>query len=143
VDIVGGRLVPRSTVVAVGGEDVFTVLQSPAVSTPPEKTYAEAVKGTAGGRRLAAGYSEAPKAAGVRAASAAAAEWEDILAEYPGVTQPFTIASSPTHGVQHQIITQGRPVTAKFCRLDPNRLAATKEEFSKMLAAGVVRRSSS
>jgi hypothetical protein len=93
VDVVGGRLVPRSAVAAVGDGEVFTVFQSPAVSTPPAKTYAEAVKGTAGGRSLAAGSSEAPIAAGVRAASAAAVEWEDILAEYPGVTQPFTVTT--------------------------------------------------
>jgi hypothetical protein len=45
--------------------------------------------------------------------------------------------------VQHHIETTGRPVTAKFRRLDQLKLKAAKEEFSKMLAAGVVRRSSS
>jgi hypothetical protein len=34
-------------------------------------------------------------------------------------------------------------VTAKFRRLDPARLAAAKDEFAKMLAAGVIRHSSS
>jgi Reverse transcriptase (RNA-dependent DNA polymerase) len=50
---------------------------------------------------------------------------------------------SPAHGVEHNIETAGRPTTAKFRRLDPVRLAAAKAEFDKMLAAGVVRRSSS
>jgi hypothetical protein len=52
--------------------------------------------------------------------------------------QPFTVSSSPKHGVQHHIVTTGQPVTAKFWRLD-----AAKEEFSRMLVAGVIRRSSS
>jgi hypothetical protein len=37
----------------------------------------------------------------------------------------------------------GWPATAKFRRLDPVRLAEAKQEFQKMLEAGVVRRSSS
>jgi hypothetical protein len=70
-------------------------------------------------------------------------EWTSILREFPAVTQPFTVASSPSHGVEHIIETAGRPTTARFRRLDPVRLAAAKQEFQKMLAAGVIRRSSS
>jgi Reverse transcriptase (RNA-dependent DNA polymerase) len=50
---------------------------------------------------------------------------------------------SPAHGVEHHIETTGRPATAKFRRLDATKLAAAKAEFHKMLAAGIVRRSSS
>jgi Reverse transcriptase (RNA-dependent DNA polymerase) len=75
------------------------------------------------------------------APAAASSEWEQLLAEFPGVSQPFTVALSPAHGVEHNIETTGRPTTAKFRRLDPVRLA--KAEFDKMLAAGVIRRSSS
>jgi hypothetical protein len=85
----------------------------------------------------AAGSSEAPFNA------AATAEWEQLLAEHPAVVQPFTVSSSPRHGVQHHIVTTGQPCRAKFWRLDPARLAAAMEEFSRMLAAGVIRRSSS
>jgi hypothetical protein len=66
-----------------------------------------------------------------------------MLAEFPAVAQPFSVAAEPKHGVRHQIITNGRPATAKFRRLDPSRLAAAKSEFQKMLQAGVIRRSSS
>jgi hypothetical protein len=62
---------------------------------------------------------------------------------FPGVVQPFAVSTTPAHGFQHHIESKGPPVTAKFWRLDPQRLAAAKEEFSKMLAAGVIRRSSS
>jgi hypothetical protein len=45
--------------------------------------------------------------------------------------------------VEHHIKTTGMPATANFRRLDATKLAAAKGEFDKMLAAGIVRRSSS
>jgi hypothetical protein len=48
------------------------------------------------------------------APAAAVSEWDQLLAEFPAVSQPFTVASSPA-----------------------------KAEFDKMLAAGIIRRSSS
>ena len=75
--------------------------------------------------------------------AAAPSSWSSLLLEFPGVMQPFAVSSSPTHGVVHHITTAGPPVTAKFRRLDPQRLAAAKAEFGAMLKAGVVRRSSS
>ena len=74
---------------------------------------------------------------------AAPDQWSSLLQQFPGVVQPFTVSSQPTHGVQHHLVTSGPPVTAKFRRLDPTRLAAAKAEFDDMLKAGVVRRSSS
>ena len=74
---------------------------------------------------------------------AAPDQWSALLQQFPGVEQPFTVSSQPTHGVQHHLVTSGPPVTAKFRRLDPTRLAAAKAEFDDMLKAGVVRRSSS
>jgi Reverse transcriptase (RNA-dependent DNA polymerase)/RNase H-like domain found in reverse transcriptase len=49
----------------------------------------------------------------------------------------------PLHHVVHAIETKGRPVTAKFRRLDPGRLEAAKAEFKRMLDAGIIRRSKS
>jgi hypothetical protein len=77
------------------------------------------------------------------ALAAASSEWDQLLAELPGVSRPFTIALLPAHGVEHTIETAGRPMMAKFWRLNPARLAAAKAEFDKMLATGVIRRSSS
>jgi hypothetical protein len=75
--------------------------------------------------------------------SAAAADWPSLLAEFPSVSRPFTVSAETKHGVQHQILTTGRPATAKFCRLDPVRLTAAKKEFQSMIQAGIIRRSSS
>ena len=48
-----------------------------------------------------------------------------------------------THGVEHHIVTSGRPVTSKFRRLDNIKLAAAKAEFLQLEKEGIVRRSSS
>ena len=48
-----------------------------------------------------------------------------------------------THGVEHHIITEGRPVTAKFWRLDNTKLAAAKEEFHRLEQEGIIRQSHS
>jgi hypothetical protein len=47
------------------------------------------------------------------------------------------------HAVQHSIVTTGRPVTAKFRRLDAVKLVAAKAEFLQLERDGIVRRSSS
>jgi hypothetical protein len=56
--------------------------------------------------------------------AAATSEWDQLLAEFPGVSQLFTVASSPALGVEHNIETASRPMTVKFRRLDLVRLAA-------------------
>jgi hypothetical protein len=71
----------------------------------------------------------------------ASTEWSAIVEEFPGVVQPFTVGTVPSHGMEHHIVTTGLP--AKFRQLDPEQLAAAKAEFQQMLQAGVVRRASS
>jgi hypothetical protein len=48
------------------------------------------------------------------------------------------VASAPSHGVEHFIVTASRLTTTRFRRLNPARLAAAKKEFEKMLAAGLI-----
>jgi transposase InsO family protein len=86
----------------------------------------------------------AASAEAVTAACAAPADdWASLLAEFPSVSRPFTVSAETKHGVQHQILTTGRPATAKFRRLDPARLSAAKKEFQSMMQAGIIRRSNS
>jgi hypothetical protein len=59
--------------------------------------------------------------------------WTAIFEEFPSVSQPFSVQTKPSHGVEHIIETAGRPTTVKFHRLDPTRLPAAKAEFQKML----------
>jgi hypothetical protein len=47
------------------------------------------------------------------------------------------------HAVEHLIETTGRLVSAKFWRLDPEKLQASKAEFLKMEKEGIIQRSSS
>jgi cleavage and polyadenylation specificity factor subunit 1 len=70
---------------------------------------------------------------------------QDLLTEFPDVASSdgFT-ASKPRHGVKHHLLTQpGPPVFAKARRLDPEKLASAKAEFSAMEKAGIIRRSNS
>ena len=66
---------------------------------------------------------------------------------YCGVFRTFLASASGYQflapGMEHHLETEGWPVTAKFCRLDPSKLAAAKAEFDQMERDGIVRRSSS
>ncbi len=77
-----------------------------------------------------------PRAARVGSVKELAAHFQDVL--HPGGALKQT-----TVDVVHFLETAGPPVRAKFQRLDPEKLAATKKEFLAMEAAGVVRRSNS
>lgn len=80
----------------------------------------------------------------VAALQPVAAEVRQLLASFPQVVNRVGIAPPKAlHGVEHHIETTGRPVFAKARRLDPARLRIAKEEFSKMEAAGIIRRSDS
>ena len=72
-------------------------------------------------------------------------EIRKILSKYPDVLSSDSfLASTPKHGVSHDLpTTPGPPVFAKAPRLDPEKLASTKEEFLNMEKAGIVQRSSS
>jgi hypothetical protein len=111
VDVVGEKLIPRDSVTVAGGDEVYAVFQQPpalpGIPSTTKPTYAQVVAGGGSQGGPAAGSTEAPS-------NAAAADWEQLLREFPAVVQPFTVSSSPQHGVQHHIITTGRPVTAKF-----------------------------
>lgn len=68
-----------------------------------------------------------------------------VLSEFPDVltSEGFKV-SEPRHDVRHHIVTQpGPPVHAKPRRLDPEKLASAKAEFSAMEKAGIIRRSTS
>jgi len=69
----------------------------------------------------------------------------DLLAEFPDViSSDGFMASKPRHSVTHHLLTQpGPPVFAKSRRLDPEKLASAKKEFSAMEKAGIIRRSNS
>jgi hypothetical protein len=65
------------------------------------------------------------------------------MSRYPEVVNPAKKLPEVKHTVEHFIQTKGRPVTAKFCRLDAAKLEATKAEFLQMERDGIICRSSS
>ena len=68
---------------------------------------------------------------------------QQILHSFPTVFSSDLRNLSPHHGVQHHIHTSGLPVFVKARRLNPLRLQQAKAEFSKLEAAGIIRRSNS
>jgi hypothetical protein len=132
VDVCGGALIPRASVLAAADCGSFAVFQLPQPSPAPDKpTYTQVASGACGVQRAACGVgsSEAPFHAG---GGEQANRWQDIVKDFPTFVPPFSVSTSPSHGVQHFIQTTGRPTYAKFCHLDPQRLAAAKAEFAKM-----------
>ena len=68
---------------------------------------------------------------------------QHLLEEFPSVLNKSKVLPAPTHCVQHFLITEGRPATAKYRRLDNERLEAAKKEFAELEKQGIIRRSSS
>ena len=62
-----------------------------------------------------------------------------LLQEFPEIFYQPSGLPRPSHGVKHIIETTVRPVFAKPCRLDPDKLRVEKEEFAKLEAAGIIR----
>ena len=77
------------------------------------------------------------------AATATAHQVKDILADFADVLNQDGHLPPSTHGVEHHIVTSGRPITAKFRRLDNIKLAAAKAEFQLLEKEGIIRRSNS
>ena len=63
--------------------------------------------------------------------------------EFPAVFNAAKDLPPVKHRVEHHIETEGRPVAAKYPRLDAARLKAAKAEFAELERQGVIRRSSS
>ena len=70
-------------------------------------------------------------------------EYAELLKKFPEVVNPSKVLPEVKHKVVHHIETTGRPVSARYRRLDPGRLAAAKAEFAQMEKEGIVRRSKS
>ena len=70
-------------------------------------------------------------------------DFNSLLSEFPSVVRPYNYEDPVQHSVQHHIITSGPPVFCKPRRLAPDRLAIARREFDHMLAAGIIRPSSS
>ena len=70
-------------------------------------------------------------------------DYQQLLLDFPAVTNLSKKLPTVIHKVQHHIETVGRPVSAKYRRLDAEKLAAAKAEFQEMERQGIVRRSDS
>ncbi len=93
--------------------------------------------------------SKTPTAAGTLRSKFAAAlcsikpSVRSLLALFPTIVGDGKGRPSPKHKMRHTIKTTGRPVFAKACRLDPDKLRKAEAEFRELEAAGIIRRSDS
>ena len=69
--------------------------------------------------------------------------YRDLLVEFQAVLNHQGSLPPSVHRVEHHLPTTGRPVTARFRRLDPEKHQAAKAVGEKMVQQGVARRSSS
>ena len=70
-------------------------------------------------------------------------DYQKLLLDFPAVTNLSKKLPTVVHKVLHHIETVGRPVSAKYRRLDAEKLAAAKAEFQELERQGIVRRSDS
>lgn len=70
-------------------------------------------------------------------------EYHRVLAKFPGLTQTSRCFSTTKCGIHHHITTIGPPVAQRFRRLTPEKLKATKTEFSCLIEQGICRPSKS
>ena len=77
------------------------------------------------------------------AAAPLAAQQSALLEEFSDVLNEEGRLPPSTHGVHHHIVTKGRPVRAKFRRLDGAKRAAAKAEFERLEKEGIVERADS
>ena len=69
--------------------------------------------------------------------------FSQILSEYPEITQMPQYTGNLIGNVQHHIVTRGPPLAERARCLEPDKLAAAKQQFKKMLDQGICRPSSS
>ena len=72
-----------------------------------------------------------------------ASNYEALLADFPEVVNASKRLPAVHHDVVHHIVTTGPPVSAKFRRLDGEKLAAAKAEFKQLQEDGIIQRSTS
>jgi hypothetical protein len=65
------------------------------------------------------------------------ASYRLLFSEFPDVVNPSGMFSLPEHGVEHHIISSGRPVTSRIWRLDPGKIEDAKKEFEQMEANSI------
>lgn len=69
--------------------------------------------------------------------------YSDLLHEFSDLSRPKTAKDPVQHNIRHTITTKGPPISAKFRRLDPERLKVARDEFRKLMDLGYIRPSKS
>jgi len=68
---------------------------------------------------------------------------DQMLMNFPSITQPFSTTQPVTHATRHHIKTSGPPVGCKPRQIHGAKLEAARAEFTKLQELGIVRTSKS
>ena len=85
-------------------------------------------------------FSTSPAASSTSSTSSC---YKALLEEFPEVVNASKRLPAVDHDVVHHIVTSGPPISAKFRRLDGEKLAAAKAEFKQLQEDGIIQRSTS
>lgn len=66
-----------------------------------------------------------------------------LLYEFIDITRPLPAADRKQTKTKHHIVTNGQPVSERFRRLPPDKLAIAKDEFRQLIELGICRPSDS
>lgn len=69
--------------------------------------------------------------------------YQNLLAQFPEITQDFSINTPVKHSIYHKIVTTGPPVKAKCRRLNSIQLSFLESHLRELLDAGLIERASS
>ncbi|GFU00029.1 transposon Ty3-I Gag-Pol polyprotein, partial [Nephila pilipes] len=72
-----------------------------------------------------------------------ASKYFNLLNSYPDLTKPNLVNRIVEHGVEHHILTTGKPVYSKARQLVPDKLKLVKQEFQFMIDNDIIRPSKS
>ncbi len=141
VDAAAGRLIDTRgrSVPCSCGLPSMTAVQAVA---PPSLQAAQSPRSSEG-EKVKVPSGSLVASGGDMAASPPPSSLAELLRHFDTVLNAEGRLPPSTHGVEHHIVTAGRPVTAKFRRIDDSKLEAAKAEFASMEREGIVRRSAS
>jgi transposase InsO family protein len=71
------------------------------------------------------------------------AKIQNLVQDYRDIFSDTAEMPAARHGVLHHISTSGQPVSARYRRLDAEKLEAARREFQQLEDAGIIRRSKS
>ena len=132
VDVVSKQLRTTSTATTVTAATSTATPSSPSSSSAASQAVPVSGPATVAGEKAPSGSPATSQKAGSTAGATLQRDLqlqeEALLVDFADVLNADGRLPPSTHGVEHHIVTSGRPVTSKFWRLDNIKLAARQHQ---------------